>query len=359
MSTDKVSTATLDSALQYERGAEVGFNIDASTYFKKWVPEKIVFAGMGGSAIVGGLTVDWLKTWCRIPVSLCRSYYPPAYVDEDTLTIAISYSGETEEALTFAYRAYRRGAKVVGVSSGGFLEEMCHILDLPHIKVPGGYQPRAALGSMLSSTLAFLESNVVRSGRLERELEETVNVLSKLRSRFDPSVTVEDGNLPKHIAEKIYGKTPIIYGWEPIPSVAFRWKTQFNENSKIYAIESIIPEMHHNEIVAYQENGFLPSGLITVFLRSKLEPEEIRGRIEVTRRLLEERGVELLEVWGEGETMLANIASIVYIGDLASLYLAHLRGVNPADISIIGKLKSEIDRKMKIKEKLKEELGLT
>lgn len=345
--------ATFKSADQYRVGASIGFRMDASEYFKGWKPSCIVFAGMGGSAIVGGLASDWLKSWCRIPTYSVRGYYPPNFVNENTLVYVISYSGNTEEALSIAYRSFKLGARVVGLSSGGLLEELCCNLGLPHVKVPRGYQPRAALGIMLSSTLAFLEANILGSGRLASELEDTIKVLDTLKDKLAPSKSSDDGNIAKQIAYRVLGRLPVVYGWEFVSSVAFRWRTQFNENSKVYAVDAMIPEIHHNEVVAYQDNGFLPSDITIILLRSTLEPEEINVRMEVTKHILHGRVPDIIEVWGSGSSNLACIASLVYIGDMCSLYLAELRGVDPGDISIIDKLKEELDAKLKFKEKLR------
>ncbi|MCS7112353.1 MAG: bifunctional phosphoglucose/phosphomannose isomerase [Nitrososphaerota archaeon] len=353
MALNPIFKATLESADQYRVGADIGFKMDASRYFDGWIPNGIVFTGMGGSAIVGGLASDWLKGWCRIPVYTVRGYYPPGFIDEDILVFVLSYSGDTEEALSIAYRSFKLGARVVGLSSGGLLEELCYNLGVPHIKVLGGYQPRAALGVMLSSTLAFLETNILKSGRFTDELEDTVKVLEKLKSGLAPSIPPEEGNIAKQIAYKVLGKLPVVYGWESIGSVAFRWRTQFNENSKVYAVDAIIPEAHHNEVVTYQDNGFLPSGIAAILLRSMLEPEEIKVRMEITRRLLHGRVSNLIEVWSSGSSRLACIASLVYVGDMASLYLAELRGVDPGDISIINRLKAELDARLKFRDKLR------
>ncbi|MBS7642560.1 MAG: bifunctional phosphoglucose/phosphomannose isomerase [Candidatus Bathyarchaeia archaeon] len=353
MDLNPVFKAILESVDQYKMGADIGFKIDASSYLDGWRPSGIVFAGMGGSAIVGGLASDWLREWCRIPVYTIRGYNPPNFIDKNILVLVLSYSGDTEEALSIAYRSFKLGARIVGLSSGGLLEELCYNLGVPHIKVPRGYQPRAALGVMLSSTLAFLEANILDSGRFKDELQDTLKALEMLRSRLAPSVTVEEGNIAKHIAYRVLYKLPIIYGWESISSVAFRWRTQFNENSKVYAVDASIPELHHNEIVAYQDNGFRPSNIAVILLRSILESEEARIRMEVTKNLLHDRVSDLIEVWGSGSSRLACIASLVYVGDMTSLYLAELRGVDPGDIAIIGRLKEEVDARLKFKEKLR------
>lgn len=357
MDLNPVFKAILESVDQYRIGADIGFKIDASSYLDGWKPSVIVFAGMGGSAIVGGLASDWLREWCRIPVYTVRGYYPPGFIDKDKLVFVLSYSGDTEEALSIAYRSYKLGARIVGLSSGGLLEELCYNLGVPHIKVPRGYQPRAALGVMLSSTLAFLEANILDSGRFREELQDTLETLEKLRSSLAPTVPLEEGNIAKQIAYRLLNKLPVIYGWESISSVAFRWRTQFNENSKVYAVDATIPELHHNEVVAYQDNGFRPDNIAVILLRSILEPEEVKVRMEVTKHLIHGRVADLVEVWGSGSSRLACIASLVYVGDMTSLYLAELRGVDPGDISIIARLKEEVDARLKFKEKLRMLIG--
>ncbi len=315
---------------------------------------RVLFLGMGHSAIGGSLIRDWALDRCAIPIEVSKDYLIPKYVDEGTLVLALSYSGNTEETLTALLRALDLGCLAIGFSSGGLLERLCLKHKVPHVKIPGGFQPRAALPYLFLTPALILE----RWGILEsvsREAKETIGVLEETRRRIDASIPSQNNNA-KRLASQLLGTIPIIYGAREYASVAFRLKIQFNENSKILSAASVIPEMNHNEVVGWKGINQPTERLSVILIRGPGEPTEIKARIEVTKEVIAQTTNRIYEVWAEGDARMARMLSAVYQGDYASLYLAVLNGVDPTPVKIIDWLKRELDVRLGLLNRLSREL---
>ncbi len=298
--------------------------------------KRLIIAGMGGSGIAGEL----LARLVELPVSVHHGYGLPA-VDREALVIAISYSGDTEETLSSVELALKAKARLLCLSSGGELERLARERNFPFIKVPGGLQPRAALGYLLLPLLSLLD----RLGccQLRDELVRLPEALSEFKERWRAS-NAEEGNRAKRLARGLYRRIPLIYGVEgATEAVALRWKTQLNENSKQLAFWNAVPELCHNELVGFEAAGLL-SNLRVLFLRSGLDHPRNRVRIELLKELLAARGVEHEEAWAEGEGRLAQLFSLIYLGDFVSFYLAMLNGVDPSPVGPITELKRKLGR---------------
>ncbi|MEM0359348.1 MAG: bifunctional phosphoglucose/phosphomannose isomerase [Candidatus Hadarchaeales archaeon] len=292
---------------------------------------KVVLAGMGGSAIAGDLLRDWLVP--PFPFEVCRDYHLPRWVGRDTLVLAVSYSGNTEETLSCLSEALERGAEVVGISSGGRLEEKCLEEGIPHVKVPGGMMPRVALPFLLFPSFSVLrKKGLVEVGR--EELEEAWERLGRLRRRLAPGVK---GNPAEEAAERLKGTLPFIYAPGGIAGVALRLKTQLNENSKVPAKVELLPELCHNEIVGLRSS---PPFVSFILLRSGEENRRMEVRMEFLKELL--RGRKVVEFRGEGRGRLARLLTLVYFGDFLSFYLAVKRGVDPTPVPEIEELKKRL-----------------
>ena len=293
-------------------------------------PASVVVTGMGGSGIAGDILNDWLDL--RVPFDVCKSYKLPTWVDEKSLVIAISYSGDTDETLTCVLEAVKKNAQLVTITSGGRLEEMCKTLGKPCIKVPPGLAPRAALPySLFSAILAFKKLGLAMGK--EGEIKESIELLRTIREEMAPE---RENNQAKNIARMINGTIPIIYAPIHLRGVALRLKNQFNENSKIISKAEFFPELCHNEIVGLSS---APKNLSFLFLRDAGENEQMKKQIEFTEKLLS--GRNFTTIWARGKGRLARILSLVYLGDFISFYLAILRGVDPTPVPEITQLKAE------------------
>jgi len=305
-------------------------------------PQTIIVAGMGGSAIGGELLKDWTRDKIDVPIEICREYSLPAYADESTLVFVVSYSGETEEALSMFLDAIKRNCMTFCISSGGKLLEFAEKLKLPYLQVPSGIpQPRAALPYLFIPMPIFLEKLGLISD-VSSEISEAIKVLEQVKDENSPETILND-NSCKMLASKINGTVPVIYGFGIYRAVAQRYKQQFNENSKIPAKWDSFPELNHNEIVGWEGAKELSNHFSTIFIREISEPEEIRQRIEATKELISQEATKkIFEVWSSSQSRLARMLYTIYIGDFTSVYLAILRGVDPTPVKTISLLKERI-----------------
>ena len=306
-------------------------------------PRQVVVLGMGGSAIGAELVAGLLEATAPVPIAIHRGYGLPGYVGPETLVIASSYSGNTEETLSGYEEARRRGAQVVAVTTGGELARRAEQDGVPLMRIRAGLQPRAAIGYSLMPQLAIFH----RAGLMddpEPAVRETVEVLKRRRARFEPAVPAAE-NEAKQVALEFYQHLPVIYGtqgWKGV--VAYRWKTQINENAKAQAMANRFPELNHNETVGWEVPPAINRLCQVVLLRDRTEAAVIQRRIEVTAEIMRPHVAGIREVWAEGDTELARLFSLLYLGDYVSLYLAYLYRVDPTPVKAIDRLKGELAR---------------
>ena len=303
-------------------------------------PKEIIVAGMGGSAIGGELLKDWARDKIAVPIEVCRDYSLPAYADESTLVFAVSYSGETEESLSVFLDAVKRGCEIISLSSGGKLQEFAEKLDVSHIPVPKGMAPRATLPYLFMPFPSILESIGLVSN-VDLEISETIKVLKQVSVENSPAKPV-NSNFSKTLASAICGSVPVVYGFGFYRAVAQRFKTQFNENSKVPAKWEFFPELNHNEIVGWEGISDHAKLFSIILIRDADEPVELHTRIETTKELMRKESLRIFEVYGKGKSMLARMCSVICLGDFTSVYLAVLRGVDPTPVRTINVLKERL-----------------
>ncbi len=300
-------------------------------------PRAVVVAGMGGSAIGGDLLAALARDLATIPIFVHRNYGLPAWAGPQTLILASSYSGNTEETLSSAAEAFRRGAPMVAVTTGGELARRASEWGVSLLSFHYPAQPREALGYSFLLLLGVL----VRLDLLpdmSPEVEESIAVLEVLRAEVDPAVPLER-NLAKELATWLYGHLPTVYGSDLLAPVARRWKGQFNENSKSWAFFEELPEMDHNAITGTANPSSFAGQVRALFLTSEHDHPRNRLRQEATRLLFEEAGVPCRAVAGRGKSPLAQMLSTVLLGDAVSYYLAMLYRADPTAIPAIHALK--------------------
>ncbi|MEM2850168.1 MAG: SIS domain-containing protein, partial [Candidatus Bathyarchaeia archaeon] len=251
---------------QFEEAYRIGLEATRLVDFEKLNPNMILFAGVGGSAVGGDLVKDWLKWKIKIPIDVCRGYDPPAYVSDKTVVFAISYSGNTEETLSFMIKAHKLGCRIISLSSGGLMEKLSERLKLPHVKVPPGLLPRTAIAYLSTPLIPIFEK--LAGVDFKWEVDETLENLKKLKIKLARATPIEE-NPAKKLAEMIYGKIPTIFGYGYLSSVARRFKNQLNENSKVVARWDEFPELNHNEVMAYQKPEYHVKNQFIIFLRGK------------------------------------------------------------------------------------------
>jgi len=300
----------------------------------------VVVMGMGGSAIGGDLVRAFAASRSSVPISVVREYDCPHYVGRETLAIASSYSGNTEETLAAFGEALERGAKGLVIGTGGQLAELARRSGLPIIQFAYRSQPRAAVGY----SIVCLAGALARLGLLtlsESELDEAVAVMRGWQNELLPGVPL-DANAAKQVASRLFGRLPVVYGAGILAEVAHRWKTQFNENTKGWACHDAMSELNHNAVLGYVNPRDLADRIRVVMLRSKADHPRIHLRYDVTAQIMDEAGIGHDTIWARGEGPLAQMLSLVQFGDYVTYYLACLYGVDPTPIPAINRLKERL-----------------
>ena len=302
--------------------------------------DKVVILGMGGSAIGGDLLRSLMLGEAKIPILVHRDYDLPPLVNERTLVIASSYSGNTEETLSSFSQALNTPAKKLAITTGGRLKALADESSVPAFCFKYAAEPRAAFGYSFFSLLGLFQSLGIISIQL-KDIDETIRILGELTARFDKGAPLET-NPSKQLATKLWGHLIIIYGAGILSKVAFRWKTQFNENSKTSAFSECLSELNHNAVVGYKFPEWLAEKGFVVMLRSPTLHPRILARYKVTAELLTDAGIPHEVVDAKGESPLAQMMSAVLFGDYVSYYLALLNGVDPSPVAAIDYLKRRL-----------------
>jgi glucose/mannose-6-phosphate isomerase len=303
--------------------------------------KNVVVTGVGASAIAGDIlrSITW-KSSPR-PISVNRFYELPGYVNKDTLVVCSSYSGNTEETLAALQHALKLKSKVLVITSGGKLLEEATTRHIPFCCIPGGIPPRAAFGSLFGALLTALEIGKILPDQ-SSPYREAVGVLDRMVATWGPTQGASR-NDAKRLAVFLQRRFPVVYGGQDLlESVAYRWRCQINENSKEAALSSVVPEMNHNEILAYSAATHETRRLAVVFLRDEADHPQVQKRFDLMRDLLTGRAAGVREAKAHGGSPLARALTLVLLGDFVSVYLAYLKGVDPTPIPFIDLLKKRI-----------------
>lgn len=294
----------------------------------------ILFVGMGGSAMGGDIAVSVLQRDVSCPMAVCRDYRLPGWAGPDTMLFAVSYSGNTEEALAAYGEAIRRRCRIVCISSGGQLTDSARRRGHPLFTVPDGLPPRAAIGYLTVPLLLMLGRQGVYP-KVETEIEEAAQLLRELR---DPWL-----GKSRRLASRLRGRLPFLYATSSLTAAAAtRWRCQLNENSKVVCHASILPEHNHNEIVGMGSPSFLRRKTAAIFLTDRDTHERTSARVHITRSLARDLFEHVVLLEGRGRGRFARLMSLVMLGDLVSVELARLQGVDPLPVQRIDELKNRM-----------------
>jgi glucose/mannose-6-phosphate isomerase len=300
----------------------------------------VAVLGMGGSAIGGDLVRAIWSDRLRLPLEVVRGYELPAWVGPDTLVVASSYSGRTEETLAAVETAFVRRCPVAVITTGGPLGAVAAKASLPLLGFPGGGQPRAAVGHAVMLLAGLLE----RAGALELdagEVEAGAAAAEAALTAWGPDIPTE-ANLAKQLAWSILDRLPVITGAGHLAAVARRWKTQLNENAKTMAVWDELPEADHNTIVGHPQPDATLDHQLHVLLASEQDHPRNVLRMELSGELLAESGISSQRVALPGATRLESALAGVVLGDLVSCYLAILVGRDPTPVDAIVRLKASM-----------------
>lgn len=298
-----------------------------SVVFKECI-DHVVFAGMGGSGIPAAILSALLSHSAVVPFVPIKGYTLPGFVNDRTLMIAISYSGNTEETLALVRAAHKRKARLLFVTSGGKLRNLAYETQAKVIEVPRGLPPRSAIAYFIFPLLITLHNS--RLAKIDpAEIKSTLDSLDK--------PVWEDK--AKAIADQLQDSIPLIYASEKYASIALRWKQQFNENAKIHAFTNFFPELNHNELMAYAKK---PGNYHVLLLRDERDLPQMSKRINATKDLIRRVDVPITELALKGQSLLTKFFTALYLGDLTSYFLAKNRGVDPIEVGLIDELKRKL-----------------
>ena len=300
----------------------------------------IVVLGMGGSAIGGDLLRALAEPECALPIVTNRDYTVPAFVNAETLVIASSYSGNTEETLSAFAQARERGAKLLTITTNGKLARQAREQGVPLLTFRYQSQPRAALGYSLVSLIGIVQK-LGFIGDKSDDLEEAITVMEALQEEIRETVPIAE-NPAKQLAKRLYGHLPLIYGSGCLAEVAHRWKTQLNENAKAWSFFEQLPELNHNAVVGYQFPEDLAERILVVMLVSSLDHPRHKARFQVTQEILAKHRIAYETIEARGKSLLAQMLSAIHFGDYVSYYLALLYEIDPTPVTVIDYLKERL-----------------
>ncbi len=299
--------------------------------------KNIIVSGLGGSAIGGDLIADFLSEEFPYPYYVNRNYGLPAFADENTLVIASSYSGNTEETLSAAEEALKRGAQIICVTTGGKLLAFAREHELPYFIMQSGFQPRYALYSSFFALLKIFQT----LGIAKNHDEIVGRIISLIKNKGEEYSG--ENNKALSLAESLLGFVPVIYGVaNKTATIAVRMKGQFNENSKSHAFFNVLPEMNHNEIIGWETFDEAQFRAKVIMINDTSYHPQIGKRITITSELIKKAGAEVLNFQSDEEEFKIRIFDLVYLGDWISYYLAVLRKHDPSEIDNIVYLKNNL-----------------
>ncbi|OQX84834.1 MAG: bifunctional phosphoglucose/phosphomannose isomerase [Candidatus Latescibacteria bacterium 4484_7] len=302
----------------------------------------VIICGMGGSAMGGKLLRGLIQQDSAIPLVLESGYSLPPFAGKDTPVICISYSGNTEEVLSCFDNAVLKKCPTIAITSGGRLEVEAEQVGVPVLRLPGGMPPRAAISYLFIPLLEFFSRwgiYKVDNDQIERATRHVRGLVEKYSLEGDPAE-----NIALELAKKLYGKIPLLYSAGGLlGAVAYRWKCQFNENSKAMAFYNLFPELGHNEVMGWDCPERLREDMFIILMIDSEDHPRVQKRMEVTFEMLSSLGAGGIILHSEGgggrEGRLERLFSLLVLGDFTSVYLAVEYGKDPTPIEKITQIK--------------------
>ena len=296
---------------------------------------------MGGSGLAGDVMVAVAGPFVPVPIAVVKSYDLPDFVGRGSLVFAISFSGNTEETVEAAGEAVNAGASLVAVTGGGELARLADDWGAPVVPVPSSIpQPRAALGAMAVPPLIVLEDIGLFPGAAEW-VRLAVDQLKRRRDQL-----VAPGGPAEEVARRIGRTIPLVHGAQALgAAAALRWKTQVNENAKTPAFAAVYPELCHNEVVGWGQNGDVTRQVFSlVNLRHDGEHPQLARRFAFVSDVLREVVADIIEVRAQGEGDLAQLLDLMLVGDFVSLHMAAREGIDPGPVPVLEDLKAHLNQ---------------
>ena len=310
---------------------EIGDTSNLKISEKKF--NNILICGLGGSGIGGTIINDIVSPKANIPILATKDYSMPNFVDENTLVIASSYSGNTEETIYALEKCQSRNAEVCIITSGGKLKLIAEENNYNHILIPGGHPPRAMFGYAFTELFYVLNHYGIIDNLFKSDFTNSISLLNSEKE------DIQDKAM--ELAKKMYQQTPVIYVAKGFEGVAVRFRQQINENSKMLCWHHVVPEMNHNELLGWRTNI---NDLAVVYFRNKSDFDRNQIRMDINRKVISKFTNNITEVWSKGDSQIENTLYHINLGDWVSWYLSEMNNVDAIEIDVINFLKAELSK---------------
>lgn len=293
----------------------------------------ILVTGLGGSGIGGSIVSQVCDNELKVPFAVSKDYFIPGFVNEHTLVIASSYSGNTEETLMSLEAAEKKGALIVCVTSGGKVLEIAKQKNYDSIVIPGGMPPRSAFGYSATQLFYVLLGHGLISNAFVAQLKNAVALLDA----EEAAIMRDAGTL----AEKLMGKIPAIYSAANYEGVAIRFRQQIDENSKMLCWHHVFPEMNHNELVGWTTPN---DSIAVIFMRNHDDFTRTQKRMDLCKDIFKKYTPHVFDIWSKGESQLEKAFYLIHYGDWVSWYLSELKNIDCTEVKVIDYLKGELSK---------------
>tara|TARA_B100000700_G_C14983780_1_gene827724 strand:+ start:286 stop:1275 length:990 start_codon:yes stop_codon:yes gene_type:complete len=306
---------------------------EANIKTSKKIFNNILICGLGGSGIGGSILNDIISPLSKIPILSTKDYSIPNFVDENTLVIASSYSGDTEETIYALKKCQNRNAEICVVTSGGELKKIAEQYNYNKIIIPGNHPPRAMFGYSFTELFYVLSYYEIIDDSFKMDFIQSISLLEAEKKEIQTQA--------KKLANNMYKKTPVIYVSQGFEGTAVRFRQQINENSKMLCWHHVVPEMNHNELLGWRTNT---NDLAVVYFRNKSDFERNQIRIDINKKVISKFTNNITEIWSKGDSQIENTLYHIHLGDWTSWYLSEMNNVDAIEIDVINFLKTELSK---------------
>ena len=291
----------------------------------------VLICGLGGSGIGGTVVAQVIADDIQVPVTINKDYKIPAFVNENTLVICCSYSGNTEETLEMLTHAEAKNAEIACITSGGKIEEIAKAKKYNHIVIPGGHPPRAAFGLSFPPLFFLLKNYGLLTNDYKAQLQNAIATINTAEENIIKEASA--------ITEKLFNKIPVIYADANYEGVAVRFRQQVNENAKMLCWHHVIPEMNHNELVGWTTKN---EDLAVIIFRNEDDYFRTQKRMEVNKTVFEQYTSTIIEVYSKGNSRLEKALYLIHLGDWVSYLLGEKKGIDITEVDVITNLKNQL-----------------
>ena len=308
---------------------EIASNTDLTPYAKEI--RNVLICGLGGSGIGGTIVSDIISSKVKIPIAATKDYSIPNFVNEHTLVIANSYSGNTEETLYALEKCQTRGAEIAVITSGGKLKNIAEENKYNKIIIPGDQPPRAMFGYAFTELFFMLNHYGIIDDYFKLDFDKAITLIDKEKTDIQKQAM--------DLAKKMYKQTPVIYVANGFEGVAVRFRQQLNENSKMLCWHNVVPEMNHNELLGWRTNI---DNLAVIYFRNKCDYDRNQIRMDINKKVISKFTSNITEIWSKGDSLIENSLYHISLGDWTSWYLSEMNNVDAIEIDVIEFLKGEL-----------------